>query len=159
MEGCFALVVRKDSCGWIKAALLLISGGIRLADQAVRPCAACASTLRQHGSGSGHGKVCVARAAYGLSCYPDLQCSRFATCRSKAQHTTSQGGCACSRAQLANASGVLISAAAGGDAEVMTCRGEECGLPLSIPAAMIPLSAALQLQVGGIPQPVGLRLG
>lgn len=95
----------------------------------------------------------------GLSCYPDLQCSGFATCHSKAQHTTSRVGCACSRAQIANASGVLISAAAGGDVEVMNCRGEECGLPLSIPAAMIPMSAALQLQVGGKPQPVrGMRV-
>ena len=89
----------------------------------------------------------------GLSWYPKPQCSGFATCHSKAQHTTSRVGCACSRAQLANASGVLISAAAGGEVEVMNCRGEECGLPLSIPAAMIPLSAALQLQVGGVLQP------
>ena len=53
----------------------------------------------------------------------------------------------CSRAQAANASGVLISAAAGGDVEIMDCRGGECALPLSIPAAMIPLRAASKLQV------------
>ncbi|KAK9821321.1 hypothetical protein WJX81_001912 [Elliptochloris bilobata] len=51
-----------------------------------------------------------------------------------------------SRAQAAHASGALISAAAGGDVEMMDCRGGECALPLSIPAAMIPLHAATKLQ-------------
>ncbi len=53
----------------------------------------------------------------------------------------------CSRAQAANASGTLISAEAGADVEIMECRGGECALPLSIPAAMIPLRAASELQV------------
>ena len=57
----------------------------------------------------------------------------------------------CSRAQAANASGAFISAEAGADVEIMNCRGGECALPLSIPAAMIPLRAASKLQVRAWP--------
>jgi len=51
-----------------------------------------------------------------------------------------------SRAQAADAAAVLVSSEPGRDVEVMSCEGDECGLPLSIPAAMIPLPAALELQ-------------
>jgi hypothetical protein len=53
----------------------------------------------------------------------------------------------CSRAQAAAAAAVLVSSEPERDVEVMGCDGDECGLPLSIPASMIPLPAALELQV------------
>jgi len=63
-----------------------------------------------------------------------------------------------SRAQAADAAAVLVSSEPGRAVEVMSCEGDECGLPLSIPAAMIPLPAALELQASAqafppIPKP------
>ena len=51
----------------------------------------------------------------------------------------------CSAAQAANASGVLFSPPPGQDVVQMNCAGNECSLPLSIWASMVPRSAALDI--------------
>ena len=51
----------------------------------------------------------------------------------------------CSAAQAANASGVLFSPPPGRDVVQMDCVGNECGLPFSIWASMVPRSRALDI--------------
>ena len=64
----------------------------------------------------------------------------------------------CSRAQVAGAAGVLVSAIKGQDVVQMRCQEEECRLPLRIFASMIPFDAALQLQVSFLPTRTGTKL-
>ena len=54
-------------------------------------------------------------------------------------------GVACSAAQAANASGVVISAEPGGDVVQFACEGRECELPLRIWATSVPHAFAQEL--------------
>ena len=52
-----------------------------------------------------------------------------------------------SKAQDTGAAAVLMEGAPGKDVELITCKGPECDLPLTIFATMVPHAAAAQLQV------------
>ena len=56
---------------------------------------------------------------------------------------------ACSAAQAANTSGVVISAEPGSDVVHFMCEGRECELPLSIWATSVPHAFAQELQLVG----------
>ena len=61
-------------------------------------------------------------------------------------HASNRAVDACSAAQAANASGVVISAEPGSDVEQVGCEGAECELPLSIWATMVPHNFGRNLQ-------------